>query len=104
MSNLVNQNLQFNSKAYWDKPLPLENSDLMSLDPNFWVGSFDQNGYDLTEMEQLYYVVNADEASCVRGNRFALKRDWFKQVPTPSSGAILNHCYLFERKGTHLKI
>ena len=62
---------------------------------------FDQNGYKMTDIEVLYcnknfpdlcskYRPHFDETSC-----FA---DWFTQ-PFKKKGAILNHSWLFQRKG-----
>ena len=62
---------------------------------------FDQNGYKMTDIEVLYcnknfpdlcskYRPHFDETSC-----FA---DWFTQ-PFKKKGAVLNHSWLFQRKG-----
>ncbi len=62
---------------------------------------FDQNGYKMTDIEILFcnknfpdlsskYRPNIEETSC-----FA---DWFTQ-PLKKKGAVLNHSWLFQRKG-----
>lgn len=54
---------------------------------------FDQTGYDLSEVEQEFAVYNDRRPLENRGNR-----DWFVQEPK-IEGAVLNHSFLFERKG-----
>lgn len=58
---------------------------------------FDQNGYDLTVLEQHFAASNDVKASQHRLHRWAIKQDWFTQS-YKKSGAILNHSLLFERK------
>lgn len=60
---------------------------------------FDQNGYDLTELEKLYAHYNDTEYFNHREHRFSIKKEWYRQEPKPIEGPVLNHCYLFERKG-----
>jgi hypothetical protein len=60
---------------------------------------FDQNGYDLTELEKVYSLYNDDDFLAHRQHRFAIKKPWYYQVPEAFEGPVLNHCYLFERKG-----
>lgn len=59
---------------------------------------FDQNGYDLTPLEQEYARVNATPFESVRW-RSAIKKDWF--TCDSISGVHLNHADLYERKGYH---
>lgn len=59
---------------------------------------FDQNGYDLTKIEQFYCIANSFMFHDHRGFRQAIKQDWFTDVST-YEGAHLNHALLFERKG-----
>ena len=59
---------------------------------------FDQNGYDLTQLERYYAYDNETELVCQRGHRHAIKCDWFTQN-IKLEGAVLNHSNLFERKG-----
>lgn len=62
------------------------------------VDLFDQNGYDLTVLEQ--YFVEANDYMFVshRPHRQALKYEWFTDN-RPEEGAHINHALLFERKG-----
>lgn len=62
-----------------------------------WVGLFDQNGYKLTSLELLYAKANKQEPVKHR-QEDTLKKDWFTQEER-STGAVLNHAALFERKG-----
>ena len=83
----------FDPNGYWSKPMdkmvfiPLpEDLDL-----------FDQNGYDLTVLEQHFANSNSCEVRNHRSHRFAIKKDWFTQSKE-IEGAVLNHSLLFERK------
>ncbi len=84
---------QFTPSGYWDRPLE-------SLNPPVAheLALFDQNGYDLTDLEQRYAEVNCALAKAHREHRRALKLPWFTQ-PQRVEGAVLNHSLLFERKG-----
>lgn len=60
---------------------------------------FDQNGYDLTGIEQEFAIHNDRRPLEHRGkHRMAIKQDWFVQE-LRIEGAVLNHSLLFERKG-----
>lgn len=85
---------------------------------------FDQNGYDLTELERKYYNVLEKKPNSHR-NKFhhSLRKPWFLQNPInekdvlecirdgedpfapwknllqKNTGAVLNHAFLLERKG-----
>lgn len=84
---------QFNPGGYWDRPLD------RSVVPSAGeLALFDQNGYDLTDLEQCYAAVNSMSAKPHREHRRALKAPWFTQ-PDRVEGAVLNHSLLFERKG-----
>lgn len=60
------------------------------------IALFDQNGYDLTDLEQMYAYHNLNTAQAHRYHR-ALKYDWFTQSEK-NCFAVLNHSLLFERK------
>lgn len=83
---------KLDSNGYWDQPLAATSVALSDLD------LFDQNGYDLTTLEQHYAVVNDRRPVAHRRHRMAIKQDWFVQEPKVE-GAVLNHSLLFERKG-----
>ena len=57
---------------------------------------FDQNGYDLTQLEQLYAEANCTDVSSIRW-RTAIKKEWY--TSDSISHAHINHASLFERKG-----
>ena len=62
---------------------------------------FDQNGYKMTKVEQMYCSVNfPTKASVYRENtdEISWHTPWMTQE-FKEEGAILNHCFLFERKG-----
>ena len=86
-------NNQLNPNGFWCNP----------VSDNFVPHSrhlhlFDQNGYDLTELEKLYAEVNFCETESHRNHRTAIKQPWFFQQYI-DEGPILNHSLLFERKG-----
>lgn len=113
---------EFNSQPYWTRPIEFN-----GIPDASYVSLFDQNGYDLTELEKLYYEVNDNwsyhrnpyHASLRRvwythpgylksqGEHLVTRRDFLNQdpyypldfIPNKKSGAVLNHCYLLERKG-----
>lgn len=85
---------QFNSNGYWDKPV----AKLLYQPTVEDLELFDQNGYDLTQLEQHFAYGNAVKPKKHREHLRALKQDWFTQPPK-TEGAHLNHSLLFERKG-----
>jgi hypothetical protein len=88
----------FNPNGYWDKPIP-ENSNkfLELISSNKCVELFDQNGYDLTPLEQLYAKYNG--VTCVKHRKYtALQIPWIKQEEK-KRGYVLNHSMILERKG-----
>ena len=83
----------FNSKGTWGtaiEQMHCPNAEALHL--------FDQSGYDLCPLEQEYAKVNMGEADFVRYRR-SIAKPWFESHTT--SGAHINHSYLFERKGYH---
>jgi hypothetical protein len=91
---LRSTNYQFNPNPYWHEPISqdfiptVEQTEL-----------FDQNGYDLTPLEQLYAESNGQQGKWHRPNHYALKHDWLVDEDNAVTGAHINHCLLFERKG-----
>jgi hypothetical protein len=59
---------------------------------------FDQNGYDLTDLEKRFAMSNHTEYFSHREHRHAIKKQWFKQY-SEKEGVHMNHSLLFERKG-----
>jgi hypothetical protein len=60
---------------------------------------FDQNGYDLTKLEQLYAMANGAETTPHRNSEhITLRKEWFTADDT-EYGPHINHAYMFERKG-----
>jgi len=85
---------KFNSNPYWSNPISQEI--MPSIEQT---ELFDQNGYDLTPLEQLYAEANGQAGRWHRPNHYALKRDWFTDEKNSVTGAHINHALLFERKG-----
>jgi len=59
---------------------------------------FDQNGYDLTRLEQLYAVANGRYTTKHRDQEhITLRKLWFDDH-APNEGPHINHAFMFERK------
>ena len=84
----------FDPNGYWDKPV----EKIVFIPTAEDVALFDQNGYDLTDLEKHYAYSNWSKPKKHREHRVALKQSWFTQEYT-IEGAVLNHSLLFERKG-----
>jgi hypothetical protein len=101
-SKLHHAKFSFNPNGYWDKPIETSKINTDFTNPNTAVSMlalFDQNGYDLTELEKVYANFNDDQYANHRTHRFAIKKPWYYQIPDAIEGPVINHCYLFERKG-----
>jgi hypothetical protein len=86
--------VSFEKDGYWRSPIDL--TDCPGPDS---VELFDQNGYDLSPLEIMYSHANHGWHSIHRNHaHIALKRPWFVQE-LRTSGAVLNHSLIFERKG-----
>lgn len=84
----------FDPKPHWEVPLASNKPPVYVL-PDL----FDQNGYDLCYIEQLFSVANYDvDGMQAHRHRKALRQHWMTQT-FKSEGAVLNHALLFERKG-----
>lgn len=94
MYDLILTDSQFNPNGYWTKPI----EKLVYLPIISDVDLFDQNGYDLTDLEKHFAISNNTKAHSHRSHRTAIKSPWFKQE-NKIEGAVLNHSLLFERKG-----
>lgn len=95
MQDLILASTKFNPNPYWCEALKVD------VTPVYAVHDlFDQNGYDLSYIEQLFCVVNRehDILNSHRDHRTALRQCWMAQV-YKKEGAVLNHALLFERKG-----
>ncbi len=85
---------KFNQEGYWNKPV-----DKMVFIPlKEDIDLFDQNGYDLTIIEQHFARSNNTKYTWHREHIRCIKQDWFTQEDC-IEGSILNHSNLFERKG-----
>lgn len=84
---------QFNTNGYWE--IPLNNVTPVVYQTH---ELFDQSGYDLCYVEQLYAGVNMRHTENHKLHRVALRERWMNQE-SKKEGAVLNHSLLFERKG-----
>ena len=80
--------------GYWTNPI----AKLVYLPTPEDLALFDQNGYDLTVLEQHFAYGNWAKPKRHREHIRAIKQDWFTQ-DNKIEGAVLNHSLLFERKG-----
>jgi len=94
MSKVILTDNRFDPNGFWDQPIEklLYQPTVEDLD------LFDQNGYDLTQLEQHFAYGNRIKPKKHREHLRALKQEWFTQLPR-TEGAHLNHSLLFERKG-----
>ena len=86
---------KFNSNPYWSERI----KSVFACPPKEAVELFDQNGYDLTKLEQLYAVANGENTTKHRdAEHTTLRKTWFED-DSPESGPHINHSVMFERKG-----
>lgn len=91
---LAVSNNVFNPNGHWTRPI----AKLVYIPTSEDVELFDQNGYDLTEIEKHYASSNVAGPDSHRCHRTALKQPWLT-MPNATTGCHLNHSLLFERKG-----
>lgn len=93
MKDIILEDSKFNPDPFWHIALKCKNP------IPYWVPDlFDQNGYDMCYVEQMYGKTNHYEGSKHRPHRVALRKPWMTQQ-YKNEGAVLNHSLLFERKG-----
>ena len=80
MSYLDLTDNQLNPNGHWNQPIERSCPPLASE-----LALFDQNGYDLTDLEQLYAEANLTHAHAHREHRHAVKAPWFFDRLTPMS-------------------
>jgi hypothetical protein len=85
---------KFNPDGYWR--CATDSMLFVPLPEDFAL--FDQNGFDLCPLEKRFANANKSTFFSHREHRHAVKSPWFEQK-TRIEGAVLNHSYLFERKG-----
>jgi hypothetical protein len=95
MHKLVATANQFNTNGCWNKPI----DKIIFIPIAADLALFDQNGYDLTDLEKRFASCNNHEYFSHREHRHAIKKEWLIEEQTPKEGAHLNHSLLFERKG-----
>jgi hypothetical protein len=84
---------EFDPQPFYCRPLNVE-----AVPGPESVALFDQNGYDLTNLEIAYSAENGNRHSHHRNHTHtSLKRSWFGQQPK-TQGSVLNHALIFERK------
>jgi hypothetical protein len=100
MNDLIILDVGFNSEPYWNIPIDEKDPDFIRMvyeKGNECVHLFDQNGYDLCPLEQLYAKYNGIRS--VEHRKYtSLQIDWIVQ-PDKLRGYVLNHSMILERKG-----
>lgn len=103
MNGLSLTDNKLNSDGYWTKPLT---NFLNSPKPEM-LALFEQNGYEMTELEQLYAKNEQIELQKHYPSQTCIKKQWmvqdslayFNKDLSLYEGPHLNHCLLFERRG-----
>jgi hypothetical protein len=86
---------RFNTDPCWTERI----KSVFACPPKEAVEFLDQNGYDLTKLEQLYAVANGANTTRHRNSEhITLRQTWFTD-DSPESGPHINHAVMFERKG-----
>lgn len=93
MNNLTLTDAKLDPNPFWS----------IALDSNIKLGPelldiFEQNGYEMTEAEQMYAAANGAFLKKHYPQQHCLKNQWMT-MPLVTEGPHLNHCLLFERKG-----
>tara|TARA_B100001057_G_scaffold403787_1_gene416180 strand:- start:238 stop:879 length:642 start_codon:yes stop_codon:yes gene_type:complete len=86
---------KFDTNPYYSERI----KSVFACPPKETVELFDQNGYDLTRLEQLYAVANGANTTKHRNSEhITLRQEWFVD-DNPEAGPHINHAFMFERKG-----
>lgn len=92
--SLINLHPTFSDSPFFTEPI-----DFHGVPESSYIQLFDQNGYDLTKLEQLYCLANGYQPEVHRNpSHISLRKEWFRQEPV-DCGPVLNHSCIFERKG-----
>lgn len=99
MSYIALTHNQLNPEGYWNRPLNDESFIPMANE----LALFDQNGYDLTVLEQKLAQANLTSFHSHRDHRYALKAAWFTQAEKVEGPFSIIVCYLNEKatEGKH---
>ena len=93
MQDLIQTVNGFDPEPFWTIPLATYRA------PIYYVSDlFDQNGYNLSPLEQTYAKKHNAHTESHRETVVAIRRHWFTQT-YKKEGAVLNHALLFQRKG-----
>lgn len=99
LNDLILVDSSFNSDPCWTKPIPEGLIDMNFIKSSETTRYFDQNGYDLCPLEQLYAQFNSDvDLTKYRDVRVSVHKPWFTQSDK-LTGYVLNHSMILERKG-----
>jgi hypothetical protein len=94
MQNVKLSKNTLDPNGYWSSPI----DKLIFLPTISDLALFDQTGYDLTVLEQMFASSNGASTNLFGQHRYSLSQDWITQ-DDQIEGATLNHSRLFERKG-----
>jgi hypothetical protein len=98
MKLVINTAARFDQNGVISRPTDIEYGVPL---PEYYLDLFDQNGYDLTVIEQRIYRSNGLFLEQHRNaHHVSLRQPWMTTNPPQcQEGPVLNHCFLFERKG-----
>ena len=85
---------KFYENGYWSVPL----GEPIGVSDRFMLQLFDQDGYRLTLLEALYSEANKQRYNMFAQQRVVMK-PWHEEIEYKTTGAVLNHSVLLERKG-----
>lgn len=116
VNDLIKRPAKFIENGFWTVPIPETEIDYDLLESNRCVSLFDQNGYDLTHLEQLYARYNlpiCDSYDKLQGNNSpvitihrsvqhtSIQTPWYVQHTEgdKKEGYVLNHSFILQRFG-----
>jgi len=88
-------NNQHDPDPYWETPIPSWLLDKFTRDD---IALFDQNGYDMTVVEQCYAMWSGYQPQPHR-IKYTNKVPWMEETEISNEGPHLNHCDLYMRRG-----
>ena len=98
-NDLTLEPARFDINPFWSNPIPFEKIDWYWIQSSKPTELFDQNGYDLCPLEQLFAKYNNCDTVVHRNElHLVIKKPWFQQHEK-LKGCVLNHSMIFERKG-----
>jgi hypothetical protein len=104
MNKLTLTNNKFDPNGYWEAPIKMfeefpSASGLPVLPGPEFLELFDQEGFVMTKLEQIFAENNGELITSHYSDQQCLRKPWIEQEGLVFEGTNLNHSLLFERKG-----